>query len=606
MREYTLGDMSMQRNRNKSLKTTIVVACMVLSLIICIIMGLIGIISIRTSTDGAYNKYETAMNSGYETEIKSQVQSVLTILQAEYDRFTNGEITEEEAKQEAKDIVRAMRYRDDASGYFWIDDTEYTLVMHPILPEQEGNNRFELEDKNGVMIVRVIMDVCQSADKGGYNEFYFTKADGVTVAPKIAYSGMFEPWGWAVSTGNYVDDMEVEMASVKDAISNDFIKMCEIMIGCAVIMIIITIFVSFIIGNIIVTPLKRVQHFANSLSHGDLTKDITVKQRNEIGIAADNLNEARENINMLVKEITTVSDNIYDVLTEFDQSFNNMGYSIDKVNDAVEEITKNISKQAVSTKDASVDIGAVANGIESMSGDVSELGESSLTMKKLSEECFARLNELVKANTKTQSDVTNMHKQAEVTNEAAENIKKAAELIDAISAQTNLLSLNASIEAARAGESGRGFAVVAGEIGSLANQSAKAVEEISNIIGNLVENSEKSLSIMDTVNGAIDSQVLSLNETQDIFGNLFKQLNDCMDHINTIRNMTKQMDEQRKGVTEALEILNSLAQGNAASSEETSAISEELADTVNESKGTVVTLKDDIEKLKNSLGKFTI
>lgn len=569
-------------------------------------MGLIGIFSIRASTDSSYNKYETAMYDGYEVEIKSQVQSVLAILQSEYDKFSAGEITEEEAKKDAMEIVRAMRYRDDDSGYFWIDDMEYTLVMHPILPEQEGNNRLELEDKNGVMIVQEILKACQSADKGGYNQFYFSKADGVTVAPKIAYSGLFEPWGWAISTGNYVDDMEVEMADVKAAISNDFVKMCTTMIGCAVVMIIITICVSFVIGTVIVTPLKRVQNFANSLSHGDLTKDITVKQRNEIGIAADNLNEARENINTLVKEITSVSDNIYSVLIEFDESFTDMGNSIQEVNIAVDEIAKNITTQAVSTKDASEDIGAVANGIESMSSDVSDLGESSITMKNLSEECFTRLNELVKANTQTQQDVTDMHKQAEVTNEAAENIKKAAELIDAISAQTNLLSLNASIEAARAGESGKGFAVVAGEIGTLANQSAEAVEEISNIIGNLVENSKKSLTIMDSVNGAIINQVSSLNETQNIFTNLFENLNSCIAYIETIRNMTKEMDEQRKGVTEALDILNTLAQGNAASSEETSAISEELSETVNTSKDTVVTLKADLEKLKENLGKFTI
>lgn len=75
-----------------------------------------------------------------------------------------------------------MRYRDDRSGYFWIDDTDYNLVMHPILAEQEGNNRYDLEDQNGVMIIQEIMKVCNSADGGGFNEFYFTKADGVTVA----------------------------------------------------------------------------------------------------------------------------------------------------------------------------------------------------------------------------------------------------------------------------------------------------------------------------------------------------------------------------------------------------------------------------------------
>ena len=72
----------------------------------------------------ALTEYESAMDSGYNTEIKSEVQTVIAVLQAEYDKSQAGELTEEEAKAEAKEIVRAMRYRDDGSGYFWIDDTD--------------------------------------------------------------------------------------------------------------------------------------------------------------------------------------------------------------------------------------------------------------------------------------------------------------------------------------------------------------------------------------------------------------------------------------------------------------------------------------------------
>lgn len=111
-----------------------------------------------------------------------------------------------------------MRYREDGSGYFWIDDTNYNLVMHPILTEQEGTNRYNLEDQNGVMIIQEIMGTVRGEDKGGFNEFYFTKSDGTTVAPKIAYSEIFTPWNWVVSTGNYVDEMQQETQQTKDGI----------------------------------------------------------------------------------------------------------------------------------------------------------------------------------------------------------------------------------------------------------------------------------------------------------------------------------------------------------------------------------------------------
>jgi methyl-accepting chemotaxis protein len=212
----------------------------------------------------------------------------------------------------------------------------------------------------------------------------------------------------------------------------------------------------------------------------------------------------------------------------------------------------------------------------------------------------------VKANVKTKEDVANMYEQAEATNVAAENIRKAAGLIETIAQQTNLLALNASIEAARAGESGKGFAVVATEIGGLANQSTEAVDEISKIIDNLLSNSAKSLQVMDQVNGTVEQQVKVLNDAQSIFQQLYTDLNKCMESIATIGTMTEQIENQRQGITDVLDTLNALAQDNAASSEETSAMTEELGQTLDNSKKTVANLKKEIEELQLDVDRFTV
>ncbi len=598
--------MKEQKIRVKSLKTTLVLICAAIGIVIGVAVGLIGVLTIKDISNSAYDEYAAAMDEGYRTEIKSQVQSVLAILQSEYDKAAAGEMTEEEAKHEAAEIVRAMRYRDDDSGYFWIDDKEYTLIMHPILPEQEGNNRYDLEDQNGIMIIQEIMKVCQSADKGGYNEFYFTKADGVTVAPKVAYSGYFEPWGWAVSTGNYVDDMEVQMQAVKGSITADFRKSCILMAGCCAALLLITVVVSFIVGEFLVTPLRRVKDFAVSLSEGDLTADVEIKQKNEMGVAADSLNAARQKINDLITAIAGTARNVEDMTTEFEESFLHMDKSIGEVDIAVEEIAKNITAQAASTSEATGEVGKIAEGIDRTSKEVAELRDYSDSMKKLSIQCSDKLKELVQANVRTKEDVVDMREQAEATNEAADAIKQAAGLIDAIADQTNLLALNASIEAARAGESGKGFAVVATEIGALATQSAQAVSEISNIISDLVEKSVRSLQIMEKVNGTVERQVDVLNDTQSIFQDLYTSLDQCMESIVNIESMTEEIERQRKGITTVLDTLNSLAQDNAASSEETSAMTEELGQIVNRSKEMVEGLKGDVDNLVDSVGHFSV
>lgn len=595
-----------ESNHAKSLKTMLTGICVLLGVVICLIIGITGIIAVKSISNDAYDKYEAAKDEGYRTEIKSQVQSVLAVLQVEYDKAASGVLSEEEAKKEAAEIVRAMRYRDDASGYFWIDDTDYTLVMHPILADQEGTNRYELEDQNGVMIIQEIMKVCQSPEGGGFNEFYFTKADGVTVAPKVAYSGFFEPWGWAVSTGNYVDDMELEMQAVEQDITFRFHRACLIMAIWCVVLLLITVVVSLIVGEKLVAPLRKMQHFADNLSKGDLTEDIVVTQKNELGAAAENLNLARRQVNSLVRDITKASQKIVDVIEQFDEAFTNMEKSISEVDVAVEGIAQNITNQAESTLDAANEVNAIADGIDSTSHEVAALSKNSDDMRILSQTCSDKIRELVQVNVNTKEDVLDMHKQTEVTNVAAENIRRAAGLIDAIAEQTNLLALNASIEAARAGESGRGFAVVASEIGQLASQSAETVEEISKIIDDLVANTERSLTIMDRVNGTVDQQVGALNETQNIFDQLYKNLNSCIESISTIGKMTDEIERQRQSITSVLGTLNSLAQDNAASSEETSAMTTDLAQIVNQSRQTVAEMKKDIEELQVDVNQFSV
>ena len=139
-----------------SVKRSLVLMSLILVLISVIVVGGVAILGIESMSKMANSDYENAKIEGYDGEITSQVQAVLSILQSEYEKAQAGEVSEDEAKREALEIVRAMRYGDDSSGYFWIDDTDYILVMHPILPEQEGNNRYTLEDPNGTMIIQSI------------------------------------------------------------------------------------------------------------------------------------------------------------------------------------------------------------------------------------------------------------------------------------------------------------------------------------------------------------------------------------------------------------------------------------------------------------------
>lgn len=502
--------------KKTSLKKMLIITYAAIALIVAAVVSGVAIYYIRSSTDMAYSNYEDAMNQGYNTEIKSEVQSSIAVIEYYYNRFKAGELTEEQAKTEAKEAVRKMRYRDDNSGYMWIDASDYSLVMHPILPQNEGQNRYTLQDQNGVMIIQEIMKTANNG--GGYNQFYFTKADGVTVALKVAYSQKFEPWGWIVTTGNYVDDMEAEMSEVKGQIRDNFSSMVMMILIIAVILLIVAIIISYIESeNIIVKPLKQIQQMAARIADGDITQDASVKTMNDIGQTAVSLNTAQGNIKELVANISGVSEEISTALDSFREAFTRMSVSISDVSTAVDDITQNVTSQAEYTRAATEDVEAIGNGIVQTEKEVEHLDSNAQDMQTLNDTSTKTLDELVGISEVTRAQILDMYDQAAKTNESAQKIKDAANLINDIADQTDLLALNASIEAARAGEQGRGFAVVAEQVRELADEIKNLIQVISERIKNVEDGTgELSRSLRESEQ-ILDENTENVNSAHDIF-----------------------------------------------------------------------------------------
>ena len=593
--------------RSKSIATVLVLTIFAMIAVSVAVLGALGISFLKKSMDQNLETYEAAMGEGYTLEIKSQIQTAISVVQGYYDRAQAGEFTEEEAMEMAKEAIRSMRYRDDNSGYMWIDDTDYNLVMHPILPEQEGNNRYDLTDQNGIKIIQNIMKSAEAG--GGYNEFYFTKADGVTVAPKLAYSEKFAPWNWVITTGNYIDDMQVEINAKELEIKTQFSYMLIAYAASIVIILAVVLVISVISGKGIAGGIRKVEANLRKIEEGDLSFEIEprlMKRTDEIGKIAQSLNQVKLSLAGMISEVSNASVQLKKSSEDFSIKFSDITTSIHDTNQAVEEMAKGTASLAEETEVVNDKVQRLGGVIDTEKDEMDKLSTSVETMMKFSDGASESIKKLYEITENTTNAIQVVAEQTKQTSESAVDINKMVEVIKSMTSQTNLLSLNASIESARAGEAGRGFAVVAEEIRSLAEKSAESAAGIETIVKELTTNVEISTERMQAVMTSVSEQQQQLQETQDAFNNLYKEINIVDDVATTIGKQTDILNELKVDVSDSVSNLSSVVEESSASAEETSAGMQVVADSIRDCYTDTQMLVDLSEKQNEKTQKFTV
>lgn len=340
----------------------------------------------------------------------------------------------------------------------------------------------------------------------------------------------------------------------------------------------------------------------DQLAEGDLTATVPeplLRQNDELG-------DMGRGVNRLQKELARVLGRVNDaikVLSNSGKELSSMASqtsnTADEIGHAVEDISKGAVSQAEEIENASSDIGQMASIIAKIVESVASLDGTSDLMKRAGDSSNAIIHDLSISNDKTMEAIERIGEQVHATNESANHISEAIQLITSIAEETNLLSLNASIEAARAGEQGKGFAVVANQIQKLAEQSNESAKKVGEIIDNLLKDSEKTVSVMDDVRKIVDEQHEKLTQTKREFTNVSNGIDASREETSEIKEQTNDCDSARVRVEDVIQNLSAISQENAAATQQTTASMQELNVTINllaESAGDLTDLSDTLEK----------
>ena len=425
-----------------------------------------------------------------QDELSHLTQVALSIAREEHDAAVRDHSAVDVAQKNAAARISKLRYGND--DYFWINDLTPRMIMHPAKPELNGQDLAGIKDPDGKRLFVEFADVVKSKGSG-FVEYQWPKPGKDAPQPKLSYVAGFEPWGWVIGTGVYVDDLQAQLWESAS-------KVVVVALTVVGLLGVVTLLIARTMSSALVAMTSAVTKLGEGnfgielpgLDRGDELGDMArsieqfkVKAAEKARCEA-NLEEERRQVaeqakgKALQEMAETVERETNAAVGEVATGTERMAGNAVSMTDSALLLERNSSSVAAAAEEALANAQTVAKASSQLSASIAEIASQVKSSRALTLEA-------VTASTQAQSTISKL-------SEAAGKVGAVTNLISEIASQTNLLALNATIEAARAGEAGRGFAVVASEVKSLAEQTAKATSEIAQQITEIQDATQASVA----------------------------------------------------------------------------------------------------------------
>lgn len=468
------------------------------------------------------------------------------------------------------------------SAYMYVVQNDGTMLYHPT------------KEKVGQPVENAVI-------KGVVQQLQDGKKPGTTVV-EYDFNGTTKYSAYTILNN---ENILVLTADESEALAG-ITTVTGVAVGIIAIVVLIAIIIPFIMGRRLMRPLVKVSTIIEDVANGNIEADFSVvkESNDEIGLIIEKMKELTQSLGSIVGKIRNSSDTMSSNSYELNDTSSQTLAANNEISKAVEDVAEGSTGMAASISKINENLLEMSNETKDINASVDEIKNQTVAVQDSSKIMNDKIKSMQDSSHKMDEGISAISKCIETVNTTVDKVSNIVSVIEEISSETNLLSLNASIEAARAGDAGKGFAVVAQEIRVLSDNTNTELENIKQIISSLVEECRYCVQASGTIVEDNAKQKEEIKAVLDEFGSLDEQIQKTAEKADEIEELVTAMIELNDDITKSSNSLTDVSAANAAATEEMNANIEELNAMMHGVSEMAGHMNDESDGLKEALSFF--